>query len=167
MSELAEERKKGPVILLADSYALLLGLLKGENSAGKIVILNESVENLTRVAEIVALASQSTTVETWLEEVQRIFPKAANILVRGIDKLGDRIDFTEFKALLARGDLVLAKMNAFSTTPPNLNRFRQHLGIENERIAAIYLGDYEYRTLGGEHRQMITLLLFIAVLSLT
>ncbi|MGB9087408.1 MAG: TcdA/TcdB pore-forming domain-containing protein [Candidatus Aquirickettsiella gammari] len=150
MSELAEARKKGPVILLADSYALLLGLLKGENSAGKIVILNESVENLTRVAEIVALASQSATVETWLEEVQRIFPKAANILVRGIDKLGDRIDFTEFKALLARGDLVLAKMNAFSTTPPNLNRFRQHLGIENERIAAIYLGDYEYRTLGGE-----------------
>ncbi len=150
MIELAEARKKGQIILLADSYALLLGLLKVDNSAGKIVILDESVENLNRVAAIVALASQSATAEIWLEKVQRIFPKAADSLARGIDQLGDRIDFAEFKALLARGDLLLVKINAFSTLQANLDNFRQNLGIGNERIAAIYLGDYEYRTLGSE-----------------
>lgn len=150
MDDLAEARKKGQVILLADSYALLLGLLKGKNSAGKIVILDESIENLNRVEKIVALASQSATQQHWLDEVQRIFPKAADSLARGIAQLGERIDFAEFKALLARGDLVLAKMNGFSTAAPNLNRFRQHLGISDEKIAAIYLGDYEYRTLGSE-----------------
>jgi hypothetical protein len=147
--ELAEARKKGHVILLADSYALLLGFLEVENPVGKIVILDESIENLNRVAAIVALASQSATLDIWLDEVQRIFPKEANILARGIEQLGDRIDFDEFKAMLARHDLRWAKINKFSTSQTNRDSFRQRLGILDETIAAIYLGDYEDRILGG------------------
>ncbi len=135
--ELADVRKQGHVILLAEHYALLLSLFKVENPVGKIVILQESIEALNRVAAIAALASQAETLEIWLEAVQRIFPKAANSLALGVEKLADRIDFAQFKVMLALRQLYWVKMQPFSIPPANLDSFRQHLGIVDASVARI------------------------------
>lgn len=147
ITDLAEARQRGHVILLADSYALLLALVKVNNPIGKIFLLDENLERLNRVFQMLVQAQNYETIETYLQTIQLSFPKATRVLEEGIAQLDDSIDFGQFKNMLVDNQLVLIKMNGFFHHQEGL---RQHLGVGSEGIAAIYVGDYEYRGIGWE-----------------
>ncbi|OIZ94996.1 hypothetical protein A1D18_02510 [Candidatus Rickettsiella isopodorum] len=152
MTDLAQARERGHIILLADSYALLLALIKVNHPIGKIFLLDENIENLNRIFQLLVLAQSAETLETYLQTVQLKFPKAASILKQGIDQLSSKIDFKQLKGMLADNQLSLIKMNEFFSVSHGkaISELHQPLGIGNEKIAAIYLGDYEYRHMDWE-----------------